>query len=320
MTTMTMPAHHVADAIPANRRTTLDGFPTAAPGSDIHGELVSWEWAESGATFGFSDVRDALTAAGLNPDVARAMLPQNAFARAARKLAERRIIRRVGEDQTTIRFQFTAEELAGDRFEYALETILSLDKTTGAITCDHVELAARARSAMDAETGRRGSSDVSAIVRRLFSDKRKADLDLIPLRKQGGVYFVRRERLEFVDQIEDFLGRLGATVMRLPIAAGSASGDRTVKVAVATAIQDLIGEFDATVSRFGEETGERAINAAAERIKVARFKVESYAEYLLGERERLDAAVTAAQQRLREKVREITRLKEEHAGPGLPIG
>ena len=50
----------------------------------------------------------ALREAGLDEGVARELAPRHAFARACRKLSERRIIRPIAEDADTIRFQFTA--------------------------------------------------------------------------------------------------------------------------------------------------------------------------------------------------------------------
>ena len=54
--------------------------------------------------------------------------------RACKKLSEARIIRQVAEDETSITFQFTQESRKGDHFEYALETMLSLEKATGKVS------------------------------------------------------------------------------------------------------------------------------------------------------------------------------------------
>jgi hypothetical protein len=43
---------------------------------------------------------------------------------------ERSMIRQVSEDESSIRFQFTAEHRAADPIEYELETMLTLDKRT----------------------------------------------------------------------------------------------------------------------------------------------------------------------------------------------
>ena len=56
-----------------------------------------------------------------------------------------RIIRQVGEDEAAVTFQFTSESRDGDRFEYALETMLTLDKKTGTVTCDLPGLATLAQ-------------------------------------------------------------------------------------------------------------------------------------------------------------------------------
>src|SRR5204863_490212 len=73
--------------------------------------------------------------AGLDESVARELAPRHAFSRACKKLSEARIIRQVAEDELIITFQFTAERRDCDRFEYELETMLTLEKATGKVSC-----------------------------------------------------------------------------------------------------------------------------------------------------------------------------------------
>ena len=70
-----------------------NGLPfTVAAGVELHGEIITWSCA--GGAIRHFELVDALSASGLDPKAARDMLPRNAFARACRKLAEARIIRR----------------------------------------------------------------------------------------------------------------------------------------------------------------------------------------------------------------------------------
>lgn len=276
--------------------TQIKGFPTIAEKSDILGEIVSW-YLPTGVEVRFSHLRDALEDSGLGGTTARAFLPRNAFARAVRKLTDKRIIRRVNEDETTLRFQFTREDNEGDRLGYHMEAILVLDKETGTITCDDSQLEARAKDAFDEAMDRRTSSDITSIIQRLFSDKSQPDLDLIPIRKQGGAYFVRREALAFVDKIGVFLDRLHGELTRLPIAAGHGSGERVVSISVAERITGLLDDLDATVDGFDPNPVRQTPQnqkAAAERIKLIRFKIASYADYLADEKARLEESLSAA--------------------------
>src|SRR3954453_5856632 len=172
--------HEMATAM----STKKDTLPFAvAAGVELHGEIITWNCA--GAGIRHFELIDALSASGLDPKAARDMLPRNAFARACRKLAEARIIRKVGEDEDLIRFQFTAERREGDHYEYDLETMLTLRKADGEIACDLPGLATLAREALDEAMGTRTAGDITSLIQRLFA--RQADL--FPIREQGGCYF-----------------------------------------------------------------------------------------------------------------------------------
>lgn len=109
------------------------------------GEVISWTC--SGVAVTHAALVAALADAGLDANVARELAPRHAFTRACRKLSDQRIIRQVGEDESTLRFQFTTESRDGDKFDYQLETMLSLDKRTGRVTCHLPGLATLAAGA-----------------------------------------------------------------------------------------------------------------------------------------------------------------------------
>ena len=79
------------------------------------GEVISWTC--TGVTVTHAALVAALSAARLDAGVARELAPRHAFTRACKKLSDQRIIRQVGEDENTLRFQFTHESRAGDKFE-----------------------------------------------------------------------------------------------------------------------------------------------------------------------------------------------------------
>ena len=288
-----------------NTITSVKGFPAVGEKVEILGEIVSW-YLPPGAEVRYSHLTDALRDSGLDAGVARAFLPRNAFARAVRKLTEQRIIRKVDEDEAAVRFQFTRETNTGDALEYTREAILTLAKETGAITCgDDPALEQRAKDAFDEAMDRRTSSDITAVVQRLFSDRKRPDVDLVPVRKQGGAYFVRKEALGFVDKVGAFLDRLHGELTRLPIAAGYGSGEKVVSVSVAEKISGLIGELDEVVDGFDPDPAKqhaRSIAAAGDRVKLIRHKIASYAEYLADQRESLEAALKVSGDRLKAKI------------------
>lgn len=268
-------------------------------GTRLLGEVIAW--ACPGLSVPHAALVAALEAADLDPAVARELAPRHAFARACRVLSDRRIIRPVAEDATSIKFQFTSESREGDRFEYTLETMLTLDKQTGAVTCPLPGLATVAQEELDRCVAVRNGSDVTRIVQKLF--ERQADL--FAVRPGGGCYFVAQRHAAFTDKIQDFLNRVGGRLLRFPVPAGTTEGDRSVTQAVADGLAAVVAEHRHAVAQFGEDTRSDTLERAAERIRCTKFKMMAYAEYLTGEKERLDRALVNAEQELREKVEQI---------------
>ena len=130
-------------------------------GTRLLGEVIAW--ACPGLAVTHPALVAALEAAGHARVQARELAPRHAFARACRALSERRIIRPVAEDAATIKFQFTAESREGDRYEYRLETTLTLDKQTGTVSCDLPGLASLAQEELDRCVGARTGSDVTRV-------------------------------------------------------------------------------------------------------------------------------------------------------------
>src|SRR5688572_3586547 len=153
-------------------------------GTRLAGEVIAW--ACPGLSVPHSALVRALEDAGLDPGVARELAPRHAFSRACKRLSEQRIIRPVSEDAATVTFQFTQESRADDKFEYTLETMLVLNKQTGAVSCELPGLATLAQEELDRCIAVRTGSDVTRVVQKLF----EANADLFAIRPQGGCYFV----------------------------------------------------------------------------------------------------------------------------------
>jgi len=272
--------------------------PTSAR-TRLLGEVIAW--ACPGLSVTHTTLVAALEAAGLEPGVARELAPRHAFARACKKLSEQRIIRPVAEDAATIKFQFTQESREGDRFEYTLETMLTLNKQTGAVSCELPGLATAAQEQLDRCIAVRTGSDVTRVVQKLF--ERQADL--FAVRPGGGCYFVPARHTVFTDRVQDLLNRVGGRLLRFPVPAGTSEGDRSVTAAVADGLAAVVGDHRQAVAAFGSDTRADTLERAAEKIRATRFKVESYSAYLAEEKATLDHALEAAADELRAKVEEI---------------
>jgi hypothetical protein len=273
-------------------------------GVDLHGEIITWN--VQGMKIPHSRLVEALEHCGIETRFVREMVPKNAFLRAARKLANDRIIRRLDEDEAKIRFQFTAEHRASDGFQYERETILTLSKSDGSITCDHAGLLALARAEFDAAFGTRTPSDVSSVINRIFASQ----ADIFSIKQTAGVFFVPQSHAQVVDRVECFVTRLGGTVSRFPVPKGTAQGDASVKASVSNGLQEMIWAHEEAIAEFSVSTRSDTFERTAQRIQVTQHKLLSYAEYLGAEKERLEGLVTDAKERLRRRVIEITAEKQ----------
>jgi hypothetical protein len=276
--------------------TRANGLFAAPPGTKLLGEIITWSCAK--VHIRHLDLVAALRAGGLDESVARELAPRHAFARACQTLSEARIIRPVAEDEVSITFQFTAEHRHGDHFTYDLETMLTLDKATGQVTCGLPGLATLAQAELDRCLEARTGADVTRVVQKLF--ERRADL--FPIREQGGAYFVPHAHAGFVDQVQGLVGRLGGRMYRFPVPAGTPEGDRSVRESVAAGLAALVAEHRQAVAAFGDDAREATLERAAERIRQTRFKVESYAALLAEHRDGLERELAATADALRRRI------------------
>ena len=270
-----------------------------AAGTRLLGEVISWTCSWVSVTH--AALVAALEDAGLDPAVARELAPKHAFTRACKRLSDQRIIRQVAEDEATVKFQFTSETRSSDRIEYELETMLTLDKRTGTVSCELPGLATLAQEELDRCIDARSGADVTRVIQKLF----QTHADLFPVRPQGGVYFVPERHTAFVDKVQAMLGRLNGQILRFPVPAGLPEGDRSVKESVAAGLAHLIEEHRRAVAQFGADTRDGTLERAADKIRQTRLKVEAYAELLAEEKARLDRELTAARDELRQKVERL---------------
>jgi hypothetical protein len=186
-----------------------------APGARLLGEVITWSCSGVRATH--RELVAALRACGLDERAARGLAPRHAFARACKKLSERRVIRQLAESASAITFQFTRESREAGRFAYELEALLSLDKRTGEVSCDRPELAERARSLLAECLEARSGADVTRLIQRLF----EREADLFPIRDRGGCYFCPAEHKAFLERVDRLVSALGGRLGRFPVPAGT---------------------------------------------------------------------------------------------------
>ena len=279
--------------------TTREDLINYSRGMELLGEIVSWNC--SGVSLTRSELVEALKAARLDPDVVAEMPLHSAFNRACKNLGQRRVIRKLAEDPEVLSYQFTSEARESDLFSYHTEAVLNIDKSSYVVSCDVKEIEVAVQKELIAELGIRRAGDLSKIILKLLEQKS----GLFPVRPSGGCYLVMAEHSDFLDSLEVFTEKAGGRLLRFPFPAGSKSGDQSVKLTIASALSALINEYSNSIDNFGSDTKPSTLEKAADHIRVARFKVESYSAYLEDERSKLDGLLVAASERLKEKVSAI---------------
>ena len=260
------------------------------------GEIITWKI--QGVAISHADLLSGLMASDLDCDVAKELAPRNAFARACSKLDSERIIRKVAEDHATITFQFTREALEEGKFSYHFESLFFLNKYSGSITSENLELEQLAREEFVRCMEARTANDVTRLVQRLF----ERHADLFSIRDQGGVYFVPEVHHDFIAKVERFVRNIGGSLQRFPIPAGSPQGDRAVQEAVAHGLQTIIDEHLQAVQKFGEDTRPDTLRRAEEKVRATKLKIEGYSFYLDKKREDLEASLHQASELLRARM------------------
>ena len=262
----------------------------------ILGEIITWKIPR--VAISHADLLAGLTASDLDCDVARELAPRNAFARACSKLDSERIIRKIAEDHEVISFQFTREANEGGKFHYYFESLLFLDKHSGNITSENLELEQLAKVEFGRCMESRTANDVTKVVQRLF----ERHADLFSIRDQGGAYFVPEAHQDFVVKVESFVRNIGGSLQLFPIPAGSPQGDLAVREAVANGLQGIIDEHMEAVEKFGGDTRPDTLHRAEEKIRITKLKIEGYGLYLDKKRSDLEASLQQASELLRSRM------------------
>lgn len=293
----------------ATSPTIREAAPANTP---ILGEVIAWNPGTGQRTH--HAVVTALATAGLDIGALREILPRQAFTRACTKLEKDRVIDPAPQHNLgdILAYQFSKRAENGDEWKYDTEAIVHVNRDTGKVWCKDAALAEHIQGIVDAALGNRTANDITNLVQKIF---RKTG-DLFPVRDQGGCYFVPFVHLGLVAQIEVFLKALGGHVNRFPIAdARQGGGNRSVVETVAAGLAAVIQEHEAAVLSFGTTTHAATLDAAAEKIKATRVKIEAYASYLEDRKTDLLTAVDAANTQLIARVNAIAGIKNAPEEP-----
>ena len=289
------------------------------------GEIVSWEFP-AGTSTTVADLGSALAKAGLDPKHARELCKRHAFVRACRQLAADRLVRDLKEDGKAVSFQFTREFLNSlGRYEYSCAAVASMDKATGVITCDDAGLAASLSLTLMSAIADRQMADITRVLTSICGKK---DVDLFPLKRKGGVYFVASAAARFIDQLESVIVAVGGKMDRYPIglAAPAPASPATspavpppavppsVTTVVVDGISDLITAYQAALADLSSPSERVLASRTAELAEIFR-KLDTYADLIGVHRTILEDQVAFARKVLADKRAESVAAKAAGLAP-----
>jgi hypothetical protein len=254
------------------------------------GNIASWESPKDEVLF--SDLRTALDINGFDEELAKELAPRNAFSRACKQMCEDRVIDKVEETDKQIKFQLTKKALVGTELEYTKECDLFLDKESGRVDGSNEQLAKHAEALVIHHQNVRCSADITRLIQKIFQT---AGGDLVPLRKQGGVYFVPHTHTDLIHRIGSLMAAIGGTLNLFAVDAG----DEKTKESVANQMTDhllaLIGDFKNSCRGISADTATSTLERRVETAQQIRGKLESYQSLLSGYASKISTEIEDAE-------------------------
>lgn len=253
-----------------------------AAGKTLLGQVVTW--STTGCRVRYSQLVQALRSNDLDESAAPVPHHRSAFIRACWRVRPRaHLLDRIADTPEVLAYQLSAgqveqaENAAGHKCDYRYETVIALKKGgIPEVACDLPEVKAQVEAEMQRCMEEVSVAYLTRTVQRLFD----RNADLFPIREQGGAYFVPERFADFLERIDRVVTSLVGRVRRLPVPEGTGYGARSVREVVGSGIAALIDDHRRAVEGFGEDPRPEALERQAEAIRVTRFKIETYLEYL----------------------------------------
>lgn len=267
------------------------------------GQIVTWRVP---AQVGIDKLRNALAAAALSPDLAGDLHPKNVLRRALADMKAGRVIAKLQDvDTDRVRFQLTRERVNGTAADYQREALVTLNLRTGIVESDEHGIEEQARALVREHTAKRLTSDISRLIQRLFDD-RKADL--IPIREQGGAYFVPDAQRALVDAIRTLLKEIGGNLASFAVKFGCAETAESIAESLADHLRGMVTELRDSCAGLTHETRGDVINRRTARITELRRRLANYAGLLGAYSGSIEGAINEAETALLAQVMRPTDL------------
>jgi hypothetical protein len=265
------------------------------------GFIVSWHVP---SIVKLADLRAGITAAGCDameyaPDLKAQSIVSRSAGKIARELSGKNT-RRLARKVDGTKRQITAEFVGSTDLTYQRDAALDFDKSTGKLVS--AELTGL-DSVQDEITETRKAGDVTRAVQRIVSDHAS---DLIPVRKEGGAYFIPAGHA-VIDKVRTVLEAVGGEMMQFACTIGhGVDADRTGQ-SVASVITDYMLKQIEELQEAVKELGEKNIRSDVKRARLTRVaelkdRVAAYASLVGTQHSVLEKALTRAEEELMAKL------------------
>ena len=261
------------------------------------GQIVAWRVPSSVSV---DTLRAALAAARLNPDLAGDLHPRYVLARALRDMKSGRVICKLKQiDENTVSFQLTLQQAGATQVDYQREAVVTLDLRSSVINADNPLIETIARDLVKEHAAKRLTNDLTRLVQHVYDQHRA---DLIPIRDQGGAYFVPDQHRALVDQSRVFLFAIGGRLNSFAVRLGCSDTAESVAESMADYLQRLITEFRESCADVTVDSRRGVVNRRNEQAAELRRRLECYRGLLGAAATGIDTAIDEAEKELLAKI------------------
>ncbi len=230
------------------------------------GFIVSWHVP---AIVKLTDLRLGLLSAGLDAnELAPDLQPRSLVSRSAALIAKNhstKDVKRLARPVDAKTRQITVEEVVGDKLEYGSEARIKYDDVQKVLISKEISNTILDDTAREIDETRT-ASDVTRVMQRIVNE---AGTDLIPVREQGGAYFIPVGS-SVITQMDTVLSAIGGTLTRFACTIGHGSEESVANV-ITDYMLKQIGELKAAVEELNE-AGIRADVKSRRLTRVAELK------------------------------------------------